>query len=128
MTTVDLVAVVLWLGVTLYAIFGGADFGAGFWDLAAGGSEPGIAPRTLIAEAIAPVWEANHTWLIFDLVILWTAFPPAFASIMSTLVHPAHPRRLGDRPPRLRVRLPSGRVAAGSGAGPPERSSPHRRS
>jgi cytochrome d ubiquinol oxidase subunit II len=88
MTTVDLVAIVLWIAVTLYAVFGGADFGAGFWDLAAGGTERGRAPRTLIADAIAPVWEANHTWLIFDLVILWTAFPPAFASIMSTLFIP----------------------------------------
>jgi cytochrome d ubiquinol oxidase subunit II len=79
---------VLWLGVTAYAVFGGADFGAGLWDLAAGGSERGLRPRALIADAIGPVWEANHTWLIFDLVILWTAFPPAFAAIMSTLFVP----------------------------------------
>ncbi len=88
MTAVQATAVVLWLGVTLYAVFGGADFGAGFWDLAAGGSARGLRPRALIADAIGPVWEANHTWLIFDLVILWTAFPPAFASIMSTLFIP----------------------------------------
>ena len=88
MTAVQATAILLWLGVTAYAIFGGADFGAGFWDLAAGGSEQGLRPRALIAEAIGPVWEANHTWLIFDLVILWTAFPPAFASIMSTLFIP----------------------------------------
>ena len=88
MTAVQATAILLWLGVTAYAIFGGADFGAGFWDLAAGGSEQGLGPRALIAEAIGPVWEANHTWLIFDLVILWTAFPPAFASIMSTLFIP----------------------------------------
>ena len=88
MTQVQAAAVVLWLGVTAYAVFGGADFGAGFWDLAAGGSERGLRPRELIADAIGPVWEANHTWLIFDLVILWTAFPPAFAAIMSTLFIP----------------------------------------
>ena len=88
MTAVQATAIVLWLGVTLYAVFGGADFGAGFWDFAAGGSVRGLRPRALIADAIGPVWEANHTWLIFDLVILWTAFPPAFASIMSTLFIP----------------------------------------
>lgn len=88
MTAVDLTAVVLWLGVTAYTVFGGADFGGGFWDLAAGGSERGLRPRALIADAIGPVWEANHTWLIFDLVILWTAFPVAFAAIMSTLFVP----------------------------------------
>lgn len=88
MTAVDLTTVVLWLGVTAYAVFGGADFGAGFWDLLAGGTDRGLRPRALIAEAIGPVWEANHTWLIFDLVILWTAFPTAFAAIMSTLFLP----------------------------------------
>ena len=88
MTAIDLTAVVLWLGVTAYAVFGGADFGGGFWDLFAGGTERGLRPRRLIADAIGPVWEANHTWLIFDLVILWTAFPVAFAAIMSTLFVP----------------------------------------
>lgn len=88
MTAIPATAVVLWLGLTAYAVFGGADFGAGFWDLAAGGTARGLRPRALIAEAIGPVWEANHTWLIFDLVILWTAFPPAFAAIMSTLFVP----------------------------------------
>jgi cytochrome d ubiquinol oxidase subunit II len=85
---VDLTAIVLWLAVTAYVVFGGADFGGGFWDLVAGGSDRGAAPRTLIATSIGPVWEANHTWLIFALVILWTAFPPAFAAIMSTLFVP----------------------------------------
>ncbi len=88
MTSVDLTAIVLWLGVTAYAVFGGADFGGGFWDLLAGGTERGLRPRALIADAIGPVWEANHTWLIFDLVILWTAFPAAFAAVMSTLFVP----------------------------------------
>jgi cytochrome d ubiquinol oxidase subunit II len=87
-TSVDLTAIVLWLGVTAYAVFGGADFGGGFWDLLAGGTERGLRPRALIADAIGPVWEANHTWLIFDLVILWTAFPAAFAAVMSTLFVP----------------------------------------
>ena len=88
MTAVQTTAVILWLGVTVYAVFGGADFGAGIWDLLAGGTQRGLRPRALIADAIAPVWEANHTWLIFDLVILWTAFSGAFAAIMSTLFVP----------------------------------------
>jgi cytochrome bd ubiquinol oxidase subunit II len=88
MTLVDLTAVVLWLGVTTYAVFGGADFGAGFWDLVSDRGEQAERSRGLIAAAIGPVWEANHTWLIFDLVILWTAFPVAFAAIMSSLFVP----------------------------------------
>lgn len=88
MTQADLVAGVLWLGVTIYAVLGGADFGAGLWDLLAGGAARGKAPRDLIDASIGPVWEANHTWLIFDLVILWSAFPLAFASLMSTLFVP----------------------------------------
>ncbi|MEO8230012.1 MAG: cytochrome d ubiquinol oxidase subunit II [Chloroflexota bacterium] len=95
MTTVQGTAVVLWLGLTAYAVFGGADFGAGFWDLTAGATKRGAAARALIADAIGPVWEANHTWLIFDLVILWTAFPPAFAAIMSTLFVPLTLAALG---------------------------------
>jgi cytochrome bd ubiquinol oxidase subunit II len=84
----DLAGVVLFLGVTLYAVFGGADFGAGFWDLTAGGVDRGRRPRGLIDQAIGPVWEANHVWLIFCLVVLWTSFPGAFASIMETLYVP----------------------------------------
>ncbi len=95
MTAADLTAIVLWLGLTAYTVFGGADFGAGFWDLLAGRSEAGLRPRALIADSIGPVWEANHTWLIFDLVILWTAFPPAFAAIMSTLFVPLSLAALG---------------------------------
>ena len=60
MSRADAVAVVLWIGATLYAIFGGADFGAGLWSLLAGGGERGRRPRALIDWAIGPVWEANH--------------------------------------------------------------------
>lgn len=88
MSLPDLAALVLWLGLTAYAILAGADFGAGVLDLFAGGAERGREPRRLIDAAISPVWEANHTWLIFDLVILWTAFPTAFAAIMQTLFIP----------------------------------------
>src|SRR4051794_15512367 len=88
MNTEDVVAVVLFIGVTAYAIFGGADFGAGFWDLLAGGVDRGERPRALVDHSIGPVWEANHVWLIFCLVVLWTAFAEAFASIMLTLFVP----------------------------------------
>src|SRR3712207_4625945 len=77
-------AVVLFTGVIAYAVLGGADYGAGFWDLTAGGARRGRRPRHLVDESLAPVWEANHIWLIFCLVMLWTAFPTAFAAIMTT--------------------------------------------
>ena len=69
------IGAILLVGITLYAVLGGADFGGGLWDLLAGGTSRGWAPRALIDESITPVWEANHVWLIFDLVIFWTAFP-----------------------------------------------------
>jgi cytochrome bd ubiquinol oxidase subunit II len=81
-------AVLLWSSVTCYAVLGGADYGAGFWDLTAGGARRGARPRALIDRAMAPVWEANNVWLILALVVLWTAFPRAFASIMSALFVP----------------------------------------
>jgi cytochrome d ubiquinol oxidase subunit II len=81
-------ALVLFAGVVAYTVLGGADFGAGFWDLTAGGAERGARPRHLIDTTLAPVWEANHVWLIFCLVMLWTAFPRAFAPIMTTLYIP----------------------------------------
>jgi cytochrome d ubiquinol oxidase subunit II len=84
----DAVAVVLFVAVSTYAVFGGADFGAGFWDLTAGGAARGERPRSLIDHSIGPVWEANHVWLIFALVVLWTAFSDAFASITLTLFVP----------------------------------------
>jgi cytochrome d ubiquinol oxidase subunit II len=85
----------LFTGVTAYAVFGGADFGAGFWDLVAGGSERGARPRALVDRAIGPVWEANHVWLIYCLVVLWTGFPEAFASIGLTLYVPLTLAALG---------------------------------
>lgn len=93
MTTV--VAVELFVGVIFYAVFGGADFGAGFWDLTAGGPQRGRQPRALIDRSLGPVWEANHVWLIYCLVVLWTAFPRAFAAIMSTLYIPLGLAALG---------------------------------
>ncbi len=81
-------AVILFSAVTMYAVFGGADFGAGFWDLVAGGAKRGERPREVIDHSIAPVWEANHVWLIFIFVLLWTCFPEAYASIWLTLFVP----------------------------------------
>ena len=72
MSSADAVAAVLWTGATMYAVFGGADFGAGLWSLLAR-RRRGRRPRELIDWAIGPVWEANHVWLIFVLVVLWTA-------------------------------------------------------
>ena len=95
MSTADAVAGVLWIGATLYAVFAGADFGAGLWSLFAGRSERGERARALVDWAIGPVWEANHVWLIFVLVVLWTAFSTAFASIMSTLFIPLSLAALG---------------------------------
>lgn len=89
------VAVVLFFGVTTYAVFGGADFGAGFWDLIAGGADRGARPRALVDHSIGPVWEANHVWLIFTLVVLWTGFSAAFQSIMLTLFLPLTLAALG---------------------------------
>jgi cytochrome d ubiquinol oxidase subunit II len=87
-TLPEVVVLVLFVGITAYAVLGGADFGAGLWDLLAGGPESGRRQRVLIEQSIGPVWETNHVWLIFVLVVLWTCFPVAFASIMSTLYVP----------------------------------------
>jgi cytochrome d ubiquinol oxidase subunit II len=81
-------AIVLFVAVTAYAVFAGADFGAGFWDLTAGGTRRGARPREVIDHSIGPVWEANHVWLIFCFVVLWTCFPEAYASITLTLFVP----------------------------------------
>ncbi len=83
------------LGITAYALLGGADFGAGFWDLTAGGARRGGAVRGMIQHSMSPVWEANHVWLIFILVIAWTAFPVAFGSVFSTLSVPLFLAALG---------------------------------
>jgi len=89
------VAVVLVLAALAYAVFAGADFGAGFWDLAAGGPQRGVRPRAAIDAAIGPVWEANHVWLIFIFVVLWTSFPEAYASITLTMFIPLTIAALG---------------------------------
>jgi cytochrome bd ubiquinol oxidase subunit II len=95
MSKADACAAILWVGVTLYALFGGADFGAGMWDLLAGSGERADRVRAQIDRSIGPVWEANHVWLIFVLVVLWTAFPEAFSAIMTTLYIPLALAALG---------------------------------
>lgn len=104
------------IGLAFYTVLGGADFGAGFWQLTAGKGREAEAVREHAHAAMAPVWEANHVWLIFVLTVVWTAYPTAFGSIASTLSIPlfiaavgiifrgvayalragaAHPRELG---------------------------------
>ena len=69
-------------------MLGGADFGAGFWFLVSGRGQIETTVREHTFHAMAPVWEANHVWLIFVLVVCWTAYPVAFGSIVSTLAVP----------------------------------------
>jgi cytochrome d ubiquinol oxidase subunit II len=87
-TLANAVAVALFSGVVIYALLGGADFGSGFYDLTAGNAMRGGQIRTLIDHSIGPVWEANHVWLIYVLVMWWTAFPGSFAAASTTLFIP----------------------------------------
>ncbi|MFI8363669.1 cytochrome d ubiquinol oxidase subunit II [Streptomyces sp. NPDC085612] len=85
MSAATLVAFVMLLAVAAYTCAGGTDYGAGFWDLTAGGAERGKRPRWLIDHAMAPVWEVNNVWLIFVLVIMWTGFPVFFQTVFSAM-------------------------------------------
>ncbi len=84
MSLADLVAGVIFVALNAYAVLGGADFGGGVWDLLALGPRK-ARQRELIAEAIGPVWEANHVWLILAIVLLFTCFPPAFGRLGTRL-------------------------------------------
>ncbi len=89
MSKPEVVAVILLAGATLYAVFGGADFGAGIVSLLSRrDGELGARARNRVERSIGPVWEANHVWLIFCIVVLWTAFPTAFGPLMKTLYFP----------------------------------------
>ena len=81
----NLIALVLLLGITAYSTSGGVDFGAGIWDLLAGGSPTGRQARHLIDRAMAPVWEVNNVWLVLSIVVCWTGFPPLFQSVFTNL-------------------------------------------
>src|SRR5882762_11216418 len=76
------------VGLTLYTVLAGTDFGAGFWQLVAGRGPRAEKIREQAHHSMAPVWEANHVWLIFVLTVFWTAYPAAFGSIASTLSIP----------------------------------------
>ena len=80
MSLADILAGVIFVALNAYALLGGADYGGGVWDLLADGPRK-ERQRQLVAEAIGPVWEANHVWLILALVLLFTCFPPAFARL-----------------------------------------------
>jgi cytochrome d ubiquinol oxidase subunit II len=84
----DLPLIFALAGLALYTVLGGADFGAGFWQLFAGKGKRADEIRDHAHHAMAPVWEANHVWLIFVLTVIWTAYPTAFGSIASTLSIP----------------------------------------
>jgi cytochrome d ubiquinol oxidase subunit II len=90
----DIVALVTLVSLILYALMGGADFGGGVWDLLARGTRA-RRQREVIADAIAPIWEANHVWLILVIVLLFTAWPKAFAAIMTALHIPLTAMLLG---------------------------------
>jgi cytochrome d ubiquinol oxidase subunit II len=75
---------VLMVSLNLYALGAGADFGGGVWDMLASGPRR-RAQRDTIVHAIGPIWEANHVWLILVIVVLFVAFPVAFAAIGTAL-------------------------------------------
>lgn len=81
------ILMILWLSLIAYAVLGGADFGGGIWDLFAFGPQA-ERQRRLIGQALGPVWEANHVWLIFLIVGLFTAFPSAFSTLSTALFVP----------------------------------------
>jgi cytochrome d ubiquinol oxidase subunit II len=72
------------VSLNAYVVLGGADFGGGVWDLLATGPRR-ARQRSVIADAIGPIWEANHVWLILVVVLLFTCFPPVFTRMSVTL-------------------------------------------
>jgi cytochrome d ubiquinol oxidase subunit II len=87
LSTAEVVAGILWLALTAYAVLAGADFGGGVWDLFASGPRAN-EQRSAVAEAMGPVWEANHVWLIFMITGLFTAFPATFGVLALALYIP----------------------------------------
>ncbi|MPY77063.1 MAG: cytochrome d ubiquinol oxidase subunit II [Actinophytocola sp.] len=90
MTTSDVLALLVLAGLTAYTVLGGADFGAGLWDLTRDRRQ-----RDLVVRAMGPVWEANHVWLIFVLIALFSGFPSAFAALSRSLTGPLSIALLG---------------------------------
>ena len=95
MTLADVPLVLMLVGLTAYAVLGGADFGAAFWQLGTGRDPQSEARREHAYRAMGPVWEANHVWLVLVLAICWTAYPDVFASIFSTLTVPLFAAAVG---------------------------------
>lgn len=87
MTAADLCAGAMLVGLLAYAVLGGADFGGGVWDLLASGPRK-ERQREAIARAMGPVWEANHVWLIFVIVVFFSAFPEAWAVFATAMFTP----------------------------------------
>jgi len=81
----DLTAFVLLVTITAYSVAGGVDYGAGIWDILAGGGAQANRARALIDHAMAPVWEANNVWLVLAIVVCWTGFPLLFQSVFASL-------------------------------------------
>src|ERR671926_241273 len=88
MVLADVLMGIILVGLVLYVVLGGADFGAPLWQVTAGRGPHADEVREHAHASMAPVWEANHVWLIFVLTVLWTAFPTVFGSIASTLSIP----------------------------------------
>ncbi|MEA2282258.1 MAG: cytochrome bd ubiquinol oxidase subunit [Solirubrobacteraceae bacterium] len=95
MSLAGILMVIILVGLVLYVVLGGADFGAAVWQVLAGRGPRAEEIREHAHESMAPVWEANHVWLIFVLTVLWTAFPVALGSIASTLCVPLFAAGLG---------------------------------
>jgi cytochrome bd ubiquinol oxidase subunit II len=89
------VGIALVAAMAAYALFAGADFGGGIWDLLAGSSSRGRRARDAIDASVTPVWEGNQVWIVMGLVLLWTGFPSAFAAITITLFAPLAASVLG---------------------------------
>ena len=91
---IDLAAAAALVGMIAYALFGGADFGGGVWDLLASGPRK-QEQRLAIQQAMGPVWEANHVWLILVIVTLFTCFPQGYSALGIALFLPFHLALLG---------------------------------
>ena len=85
MQIVLVIAWIMLIALTAYVLLGGADFGGGIWDLLATVSRQKQMQRRRIRDAIGPIWEANHVWLIVVIVVMFTCFPPAFSAVMTAL-------------------------------------------
>jgi len=91
----NVVAGSLFATMAAYALFAGADFGGGIWDMLAGRTETGEKVRAAIDRSVTPVWEGNQVWIVLGFVLVWTAYPGAFAAVMTALFVPLSLSLLG---------------------------------